>query len=949
LEPRRLQRFLNEAQAAARLQHPHIVPVYAVGSDQGTHYYAMQLVEGVSAAELIRFLRRQAGKESAPPAAAGPAADTPLPHRAPPAAPPRGRFERVARWGLQAAAALAYAHEVGVVHRDVKPANLLLDLRGGLWVADFGLARLRGESDLTATGDLVGTLRYMSPEQAQGARAVTDHRVDVYGLGATLYELLTLEPALAGDDGAHLQQRLLTDDPVPPRALDPSIPVDLETVVLKALRKSPVERYATAQELADDLGRFLEGQPVRARRPTARERARAWRRRHPVLVGSSLAGLLVAVLALAVGIAAVRHERDEAWRQRDEAARRRAEAIDAVNDMCQFAETWLVQQPRQERARRYFLEKARAFYERLAAEHGDDPEVRGQRAAATRRLAHALHWLGDDRSAEAAFRQALEQAERLAAEEPGRPEHAFARAGCAQDFARFLSDTGRFADGDQYFRRAVDDYRALVRDHPDRWELPPDLAGCLSTYAILRWQGSQAADAEDMMREAAERLDRAVAEHLGPARLRMTQAFARANLGSLLIELGRPARAAEELRRASDRFAAPELEELRDTIDYRRGLAMVHRCQSLVRAAAEEWPAAAQEAEQAVTALGQLRKDFPAAPILRREWAQYSFDFAEALGKLGRPDRAEQTLLAVADALAAEGDRPPGPPDLLARRAGADVHFYLGVARARRGRPAEAEASFREATDRYDQLSGEFPGVPLLIRHQARAWGRYGELLRDRGRHAEAVAAIRRGIDLRRSLPASAPIDRRFLAGQVYNLGLIYQKTGRPPEAERAYREALAIQDAVVVEVPDSEDYRRLLVYICNNLAGLLNDNDRLGEAKPVLGKILEREAILRDTTDPSCLIALGQAHLLTGDPRSAVGPLERGRQRSGGNMPAVFFLLATAHARVGNADEARRWLGEGDAWLKANHSSNPDLDEMRKDAEVALREQAQATPPKRP
>src|SRR5262249_9050228 len=145
------------------------------------------------------------------------------------------RFRKAAAWAVQAAEALHYAHQVGVVHRDVKPSNLLTDSHGELWVADFGLARLQGEAELTATGELVGTLRYMSPEQAQGGRGVADHRVDIYGLGVTLYELLPLEPAVPGEDRGGLLRRLLEDEPTLPRAIDPTIPHDLETIVLKAL------------------------------------------------------------------------------------------------------------------------------------------------------------------------------------------------------------------------------------------------------------------------------------------------------------------------------------------------------------------------------------------------------------------------------------------------------------------------------------------------------------------------------------------------------------------------------------------------------------------------------------------------------------------------------------------------------------------------------------------
>src|SRR5262249_39760930 len=178
--------------------------------------------------------------------------------------------------GVQAALALEHAHQLGVIHRDIKPANLLVDGRGHLWVTDFGLAHVLGDPKLTLTGDLVGTLRYMSPEQALAQRVIVDHRTDVYSLGATLYELLTLEPPFRGTDRQERLRQSAAEDPEPPRRLDPAIPADLETVVLKALAKEPEGRYTTAQELADDLHRFLEDRPIRARKPNLPQRAAKW-------------------------------------------------------------------------------------------------------------------------------------------------------------------------------------------------------------------------------------------------------------------------------------------------------------------------------------------------------------------------------------------------------------------------------------------------------------------------------------------------------------------------------------------------------------------------------------------------------------------------------------------------------------------------------------------------
>ena len=201
----------------------------------------------------------------------------------------------MARVGLQVAEALAYAHRKGILHRDIKPSNLLLDQQGTVWVTDFGLAKAEGTDELTHTGDIVGTLRYMAPERFDGASLPQS---DVYGLGLTLYEMLTLRPAFDDANRGRLIERVLHEPPAPPRKLDPRIPRDLETIVLKAIAKDPAERYATAERMAEDLQRFLADRPIRARRAQRAERAWRWCRRNP-----AVATLLAAVAFLLTGTA----------------------------------------------------------------------------------------------------------------------------------------------------------------------------------------------------------------------------------------------------------------------------------------------------------------------------------------------------------------------------------------------------------------------------------------------------------------------------------------------------------------------------------------------------------------------------------------------------------------------------------------------------------------------
>lgn len=312
MDDRQLTRFKNEARAAATLHHPNIVPVFSVGSDKSVHYYAMQFIDGPSMAELLESVKGTRAKESTQVDDSAPDPDsndqvsaetvreiqaaisTRKPNQ-------DGSYERkVAQWGIEAAEALAHAHENGVLHRDIKPANLLVDRSGKLWITDFGLARFEKEVSLTATGDLVGTLRYMSPEQALTKHVSIDHRSDIYSLGVTLYETLTQCPAFDGQDQQELLKQIAFSDPAPIRKHNPALPLELETIVIKATEKDPADRYASAQEMAEDLRRFLEHRPIQAKRPTLLVRATKWAGRHRVGVAASCLALFATLLTVGV-------------------------------------------------------------------------------------------------------------------------------------------------------------------------------------------------------------------------------------------------------------------------------------------------------------------------------------------------------------------------------------------------------------------------------------------------------------------------------------------------------------------------------------------------------------------------------------------------------------------------------------------------------------------------
>jgi serine/threonine protein kinase/WD40 repeat protein len=349
--PTYLQRFRREARSAARLHHTNIVPVFDVGEFQGIHYYAMQFILGQGLDEVLDELRRLRGETTQkgidPPgndgaidpkltvnlarglltdqfAAGEPGSTMQGAEDGPASRAPESEtktahtvkmhvagselstqseyhfYRSVARVGLQVAEAVAYAHAQKVLHRDIKPANLLLDLQGTVWVTDFGLAKEEGD-DLTQTGDIVGTLRYMAPERFNG---LSDARSDVYSLGLTLYELLTLRTAFAETDRGRLIQRIAQEEPAAPRKLDRHVPRDLETIVLKAIAKEPRLRYQTAAELAEDLARYLADRPIRARRSAAWEHVWRWCRRNPAVAGLSVGLALMAVIVTVVSVVA---------------------------------------------------------------------------------------------------------------------------------------------------------------------------------------------------------------------------------------------------------------------------------------------------------------------------------------------------------------------------------------------------------------------------------------------------------------------------------------------------------------------------------------------------------------------------------------------------------------------------------------------------------------------
>jgi formylglycine-generating enzyme required for sulfatase activity/serine/threonine protein kinase len=434
LDPRQLGRFQREARAAARLHHTNIVPVFGVGEQDGLHYFVMQFIKGIGLDVVLDELRRlrlphgkpaptrrdvpvrtadvtpnasadavargllsadrTAGQGGQPPDnSQHQGADAPRPPDTSATVHLPGQAEgstlsesggqywqSVARVGMQVADALAHAASQGVLHRDIKPSNLLLDETGHVWITDFGLAKADDGDNLTHTGDVIGTLRYMAPERFNGQG---DLRSDVYSLGLTLYEMLALRPAYDEVDRNKLFRQVMHDEPARPRKLNPGVPRDLETVVLKAIARDPAQRYQTPAEMAEDLKRFVEDRPVRARRASEAEKLWRWCRRNPLPAGLA-AGIVLVFLAGFAGVFwqwRVAEVREQEARQEADKAKK---ARDFLVSIFEISERDV--QGGNVAARQILADAER----RIPVEFADQPELRAELEAAIGKVKRGL-------------------------------------------------------------------------------------------------------------------------------------------------------------------------------------------------------------------------------------------------------------------------------------------------------------------------------------------------------------------------------------------------------------------------------------------------------------------------------------------------------------------------------------------------------------------------------
>jgi serine/threonine-protein kinase len=729
-------RFVREAEVTGGLEHPGIVPVYGLGHyADGRPFYAMRFIKGDNLRNAIDWYHRSTFRDEG--------------KRFLELRKLLGRF-------LDVCNAIAYAHSRGVLHRDLKPGNIMLGAYGETLVVDWGLAKSVNEADSQATapeqplrpsasdatpptemGRRLGTPAYMSPEQARGQWDRVGTASDVYSLGATLYNLLTGQAPFSGSTEA-IMSKLERGEFAPPRRLNPNVPPPLEAICLKAMARRPEDRYPSARALADDVEQWLADEPVTAHPESPVSRFARWGRRHRPLVAGAVALLVTAVVALAIGIAAVSREkqltelaREDAVQERDSAEKARKRTREALNEMSsQVIEDWLTRRTQLEPAQKAFLENALARYSAFADESGNTEEVRRSVADAHLRIGNIRKRLNQLPEAEASFAKARDLFAQLAADFPDQP-----------------------------------DYRR-------------ELAASLSNLGVVHQVLGQPGPAEADAKEAIKLLNALAASDTASPAIRWQLAGSHNILGNLLANTGRPQEAATVYK---DSLAV--LKELVESHpkspEYRQELAHIYNNLGLLLTGMGQLSEAEKNYKAALEAQKPLASADPANAAFRRELAAIDINLGMLLAAGHRASDAEAAYREALGLLKQVVADYPSFPEYRQDLGHCQNNLALLLASANRTEPAEA--MYREALATQTRMVEDFPSVPDYHNDLANTLDNLADVVRGRKDFAKARELleqawphIQKAMDAYPRNPVYREVrheNRQYLAATLLELG----------------------------------------------------------------------------------------------------------------------------------------------------------------------------------
>ena len=674
-------RFHLEAEVVARLHHPNIVQIFEVGELAGQAFLVLELIDGHS-------LQRKMGAAWRPQEAAQ-------------------LMETLAR-------AMHYAHEHGIVHRDLKPANILIHLEN--WgsraddhgegdhvptvtnlptaipkITDFGLAKLMAADSVgpTVTGDFLGTPTYSAPEQASGKIRDIGPHTDVYSLGAILYELLTGRPPFQGATVLETLDQVRTQEPTSLSRLQKKVPRDLETICLKCLQKDPRKRYTSALLFAEDLGRYLTGQPIQARRIGMAERLVKWARRRPaiaaLIVVSAMAALGLGMggwwSALQLSAAAQREAKEKQLAQENF-----AEAVDAVERMLNdVAAVDLAEVPQMEAVRKKLLLQAQDFYNKFLQNPGSGPQVAFLAGRAKGRLGDIHDMLEEHAAAEKSYNEARDYLQGNEVEK----RRELARV--SNNLGVLLKKLGRYPEAEKTLQHALDLRRQLAREYPDQAEYAQDLAATLYHQGtVLARLANQRAKAEEEYREALEVQEDLARAHPDKPDYGRDQARTLNNLGILLWRV--QPQEAEKSFRQSIHIYDKIISAHPDVPGYRFQLARSHNNLANLLRQREQ---VEKNFGRARDLLKQLAVDFPKVPLYRQELAGIYLSIGVFHDKANRPELADKAYQKALELRRKVAQESPGVPDY--QHTLANLHVNLGEMLRAKGQHAEAADHYRQA------------------------------------------------------------------------------------------------------------------------------------------------------------------------------------------------------------------------------------------------------------
>jgi tetratricopeptide (TPR) repeat protein len=856
-----LARFRTEAEAVACLQHPNIIQIHEVGQVQGSPYVALEYVAGGSLAQKL------AGQPQ----------------------PPRAGAQLVETL----ADAMHHAHERGILHRDLKPANVLLAACGLAdpaspqtefipKITDFGLAKkLDVGSGQTQTGAILGTPSYMAPEQAQGAGKRVGPAADVYALGAILYECLTGRPPFKAVTLYDTLQQVLNQEPVPVRYLQPQVPRDLETICLKCLRKEPGQRYASGADLADDLRRFLNGEPIQARPIGSVERLGRWCRRNPrvAVLTAAVAGLLVAVSALstlgALYAAALRAREHEQWqraennaaeaiKRQEEAERARQRTWKALEDVSDLGLSDPLSQqkaltPQQEQ----LLKKLLAYVEEFAKETGQTPEGRAQVAKAHYRVGFIRKSLGLNADAESACRRAVALFVQLAHEFPDVPGHRSDLAGTYNILARALDALGRGNEARSEYQNAITLWQKLSEEIPTEPDFRVGLATSKSNLAILLQDLGEREAARTEYQEAIAIDDKLVADFPEVPDYRASLALLHNNLAALLVDLGENLQARSEYEKA---IAIQETlhEQFPTWSVYRAELATSYNNLGTHLLNLGKGVQSRTDLEKAIKLRTGLVGEFPAAPDFRADLAHSHNDLGTTLENMGLRKEAQDEYLQAISLAKNLADAFPDVPSF--RQQLAQGHNNLGSLLQFLGQLEEARTHHQQALELREKLGSDFPTVPDYQWNWAHSHNNLALVIRDLGRKAEArkeyVEAIRILSKLAGDYP-QVPRYKKDLACSHNNLGRLLEDLVENDAAHAEYEKELAIYDQLATALPSVPRYRQGQARSHSCLGNLMTNAGHGEKAQSHYAKAMDllQNLVTEFPTMPEYREELGIAH----------------------------------------------------------------------------------------